>query len=435
MRKSKLSVPERNRRLLKGLARENGTIDNAELTDQLRVAIQRAEEANRIKSDFLAEMSHEIRTPMNGVLGLAHLLRDSNLDKQQREYVDGIIAASDSMLMIMNDIIDVAKIESGYMTLQQECIILEDLICDVIALYGPRANQKHLDIDCAIDPTLSPRWIGDPTRMKQIFGNLINNALKFTDTGFIRVRILPRGDGADGFLCRVEDTGIGIAKAAQGKIFEKFCQAEETIFRQFGGAGLGLNIVSHLVYMMGGDIWVESEPGKGTTFAFTLTLQTALSARDLSSTKTNKEPNGKRRDYRHLRVLIAEDIEMNMMIIDHILCKHHCRPDKAANGQAALDMVMSNNPYDIIFMDYQMPIMDGLEATAKIREFEQTIARDPVVIVAVTAAAMVDDRKKCLDGGMTDYINKPYREHDIMRVLDEWCPSASPIVRQEPCKD
>ncbi|KAF5049098.1 Sensor histidine kinase RcsC [anaerobic digester metagenome] len=387
------------------------------LTDvsDLARARQEAEASNRAKSEFLANMSHEIRTPLNGILGMLQLLSRTHLDEDQKNSVFTAIRSSRRLTQLLNDILDLSRIEAGKMQLETAEFHFADLRDSVRDLFAISAKAKGLELSFEIDDAIPAHVVGDEGRLRQILFNLVGNAVKFTSRGSIRISAR-REDGRDGMtvVFSVADTGVGIPRERQNDIFHPFTQVDGSSVRSHGGVGLGLAIVKRLVDMLGGRITLQSAPGRGTTIEVAVPLETGGRVRPEREEAPVPPVHGR-------RILVAEDDRVNQLALTRMLAKLGHVPTVADNGRAALD-ILQRESFDCVLMDIQMPVMDGLEATRRIRARVHPDIPADIPVVALTGHAMAGDRERFLAEGMTAYLSKPVDMDALARVIAEVSP-------------
>jgi signal transduction histidine kinase/CheY-like chemotaxis protein len=385
------------------------------LIEQLNESERLQREASRVKEHFIANMSHEIRTPMNAILGFVNLLKKQPLDKKTTLYIDSIHQSSEKLLAIINDVLDLSKIEAGMMRIEKSLFSFTELMHAVASMFQGKATEKNLQVVYQLDKKIPDSLNGDSVRITQVLVNLISNAIKFTEKGTINVNATLLQQSSNSILLglQVKDDGIGIAPEQLNKIFDRFTQAEESTTRRYGGTGLGLSIVQQIVTLLGGSIDVESTPGRGTVFNVQIPLDIATPAInpdhfEVTGYKQTAKPAT-------TRILVVEDNPMNQMLMEHLLEAWHYEFSIAENGLLAVEMIRKEK-FSMVLMDVQMPEMDGYTATRIIRK---ELGPD-LPVIAMTAHAFEGEREKCIAAGMDDYLAKPIREQELADMIEKY---------------
>ncbi len=383
---------------------------------ELKRAKELAEEGARIKTEFLNNMSHELRTPLNAIVGMAEILKKSELDKSQKEYVDILLNAGDDLVSLINDVFEYSTLEAGKINLEKETFNLFDFFNELSIDVDRKAKEQGLDFELNFDRRMPEHVIGDKKRLMETVMNMVDNALKFTRHGYVKIKVncLENRQKRNCLIkFVVEDTGIGIPKTNQNRLFESFLQLDSSFTKKYKGTGLGLAISKRLVEMMQGEIGVESQPGKGASFWFTVILDLP----DNEYGEINEEEEKRVKELlKNFRILLVEDNLINQKITKFTLIQTGCKVDVANHGLEALEKYKCSN-YDLILMDIQMPVMDGLESTRKIRELEKNQDEHHAFIVALTANALKSDMENSMAAGMDGFIAKPFKPVDLFRVL------------------
>ena len=399
-----------------GIARD--ITDLKKYQTQLVEAREQAEHSLKVKEQFLANMSHEIRTPMNGVIGMVDLLCDSPLNEDQQDYLQTIRKSSETLLHILNDILDLAKIEAGKMVLHPADLVFEDLLDRLMSLFTPIAHQKGNKVAYTIADDVPKVVKADETRLLQILSNLTSNALKFTENGSVTISVSTARLTTEhvDLMVRVSDTGIGISPSNLKKLFSAFQQLDNSTSKNYGGTGLGLAISREFCKMMDGEIGVESEEGLGSTFWFTVRLAIGDATKASSIAKSERFDIAGTLKEVHARILLVDDNATNRKVASQILIKAGCVVETSTSGKEAIERLSVDSNFDLVLMDIQMPEMDGMETT---RQLKKSISTLPP-IVAMTAYAMKEDKERFLAAGMDDYLAKPIRAQQLIQTVGKW---------------
>jgi len=390
-----------------------------QIETDLIAANEMVERSLKVKDQFISNMSHEIRTPLNAVIGFTDLLNNTKLDKEQGEYVEIIQSASENLLGLINNILDLSKIESGILALENMPVDVKQIVSDAAKILEPKTREKGIQLHCNIANNIPLKVMGDQLRLSQILFNLMGNAIKFTDKGFVEIgcKMVNGPDDSKEYISfYVKDTGIGVAMEKQDAIFERFTQANTDTERLYGGTGLGLNIAKGIVDMYGGTLKMESTPGKGTTFHFILTFSKYEATVSTPATTIEKEKSYRLPEGKTVHVLLAEDNAINAMLAKQVLENGGYTVTHVLNGALAVEAVQKQE-FDVVLMDIQMPILNGIAATEKIRTLKGPVSKIPVV--AMTAHTLYGEMQNCYKAGMTGYVSKPFKKENLFAAILE----------------
>lgn len=391
---------------------------------RLTISSERLTKANESKDAFWAKISHEIKTPLNGILGMTNLLISGNINKEQKDLLSIIKDSGENLNLILSDVIDYSKLESGEIQLIKKPFDIQEMLDTVISTFQGFADNKGIHLNYLLDGDVPKGILSDEARLKQILFNLVNNAVKFTDHGYVKI-LVEKGSRLNRLRFIIEDSGIGIPTNKQDKIFKPFTQVDDSLSRKYGGSGLGLIICKNLVELMGGEISFESQVSRGTSFSFEIEY-IPVQVKKLSSDSSNQVNSNFLSKVQDSKLLVVEDNPINQKLLVTLLNKQGLKTDVANNGQEAVNLCQENQ-YDMIFMDIQMPIMDGIQATKEILKLKHdTVPK----IVAVTANTLQEDRDRCLEAGMSDFISKPISNQNLVSALERFSKDADIILDQ-----